>query len=335
VVLVAVAVIVVAGSIVRVPYVIISPGGATPLDDQLVSVHGARTYPHEGEFRFLTVGVTNRDPTVWRWLFAKLDDDLTIEKKEEVIGCASYAENQRFNDVLFQESQDTAKTLALHELGYQVTVVSTSAVITGRLCNGPSAGTLEVGDTILAVDGTPVTTAEQVGPLVQAHQPGDDVTVTVERGEVRRDVTIRSGKHDGKAYLGIQTETLPEEKYPFEINIDIRQVGGPSAGLAFTLALIDTLSPGNLTGGRNVAVTGAVMRDGTVTPVGGVKQKTIAARDSGATLMLVPTGEAKEARENADGIRVVAVATVDDALAALARYGGAPVTTSTTAPIGQ
>jgi Lon-like protease len=325
-----------AASIVKVPYVIISPGGATPLDDQLVTVTGAESYPHDGEFLYLTVGFTNRDPNVWRWLFAQLDDDDTVVKREEVIGCASYAENQRFNDVLMNVSQDTAKTLALHALGYDVTVDSSSVVITGRLCGGPSDGLLEVGDTIVAVDGTAVTVADEVPPLVQMHDPGDTVTVTVERGGTQSDVSIPLGKKDGKGYLGIQPETLSHQTYPFDIDIDIRRVGGPSAGLAFTLAVIDDLSPGNLTGGRTVAVTGAVRSDGAVTDVGGVKQKTIVARASGATLMLVPVGEAKEAREHAEGMRVVAVATVDDALKALARYGGDPIaTTSTTVPMGQ
>ncbi len=331
-----VAVLVVAASIVKVPYVIITPGGATPLDSQLVSVDGARTYPHDGQFLYLTVGFTNTDPSVWKWLFAQVDGDATVVKREAVLGCATYAENQRFNDVLMDASQDTAKTLALEALGYDVPVEASSAVITGRECGGPSDRLLEVGDTIVAVDGTPVSMAEEVAPLVQGHGPGEDVTFTIERSGTRSDVVIRLGELDGKGYVGIQSETLTERTFPFDIEIDIRRVGGPSAGLAFTLAVIDELSPGNLTGGQKIAVTGAVRADGIVTDVGGVKQKTIVARESGATLMLVPAGEVDEAREYASDMRVVAVSTVDDALEALARFGGDPVTTtSTQAPIGQ
>jgi len=99
---------------VHVPYVIISPGDATPLDNQVVTVSGARTYPHSGEFLYLTVRLSNHDPSVWRWLFATLNGDDTVEKKADVIGgCASYTESARLNELLMQASQSDAKTVAL------------------------------------------------------------------------------------------------------------------------------------------------------------------------------------------------------------------------------
>jgi PDZ domain-containing protein len=108
-------------------------------------------------------------------------------------------------------------------------------------------------------------------------------------------------------------------------------VSGPSAGLAFTLAIIDQLTPGSLTGGKKVAVTGAINDDGTVGPVGGVKQKAITARRAGAELMLVPSFEYKDARLRAGNMKVVAVDTVDDALRALERAGGTPIASTATA----
>jgi Lon-like protease len=313
---------------VHVPYVIISPGEAMALDQQIVSVSGAPTYAHRGDLLFLTVRVSNADPSVWRYLFAQLDDDVSVVKKQDVIGCATFAESARLNTMLMQQSQDEAKTVALRRLGYQVVDAGSEAVVVNVLCGGPAQGRLEQGDVITTVDGTPVTVADEVGPLVRAHTPGEDVALGVERGGKHRDVTVRLGEHDGEALLGIQMQTVTHEQYPFEVNIDTSRIGGPSAGLAFTLAIIDTLTPGNLTGAKRVAVTGTIEPDGSVGIVGGVEQKTVTARDAGVKLMLVPVGEAKGAREHADGIHVVAVRTLDDALRALEHAGGAPVPAS-------
>jgi PDZ domain-containing protein len=114
--------------------------------------------------------------------------------------------------------------------------------------------------------------------------------------------------------------------FPVDVTIDPGTVSGPSAGLAFTLTIIDELTPGSLTGDQKVAVTGTIDLEGNVGEVGGVPQKTAAAVDAGAELMLVPRAEVRQARERAgDGLTVVGVDTIDDALRALRRHGGAPI----------
>jgi PDZ domain-containing protein len=133
--------------------------------------------------------------------------------------------------------------------------------------------------------------------------------------------------------VGIQDQSVPTLSFPFPIRIDTNRVSGPSAGLAFTLAIIDDLTEGSLTGGHRIAVTGAIAPDGTVVPVGGVEQKAAVASNAGATLMLVPacpkplerTCEAVPARQHAGDMRVVIVKTIDDALKALERAGGDPI----------
>lgn len=331
------ALVVTAMAIIRVPYVIISPGEATALDADVVSISGAETYPHDGELLYLTVRVTNDDPNVWRWLFAQLDDDVAVERREEIIGCASYEDSGNLNEQLMRQSQDVAKEVALTRLGYEVPQVGTRVLIRDVECDGPSEGELRPGDQIVAVDGTPVTTAEEVAPLIQAHQPGDTVQFTVERDGEPTDVPVRLGAReqsvpggDGMtervAYAGILSQTIHEWDFPVDVTIDTARVSGPSAGLAFALAIIDELSPGDLTGGQKVAVTGSIEADGRVGPVGGVAQKAVAARRNGATLMLVPAGEGKEAREHADGMKIAVVRTLDDALRALEAAGGDPVT---------
>ena len=323
----------IAAAFIRVPYVIISPGHATALDDRIVRVTGAQTYRHGGDLLYLTVRVTDTDPNLYRWVFAELDGDASIVKKEDVIGCASYTASARLNNFLMQESQDVAKTVALRRLGYQVTEGDSRVLVVDVLCNGPSRGQLEPGDLILAIDGKPVTAAQDVRPLVRARRPGDRVRVTVERGGRRVDVGVRLGKRGGAAFMGIATQDLTHSDFPVDVHIDTRRVSGPSAGLAFTLAIIDDLTPGDLTGGRRVAVTGSINLHGSVGTVGGVKQKAITARDNGASMILVPAGEVRDARDAVGGdLRVVSVRTLQDALRALRRAGGDPVPRVPAAP---
>lgn len=318
----------VAAAFVRVPYVIISPGSATPLDRSVVTVEGAPTYAHAGRFLYLTVTVSNRDPNLYRWLFASLDPNASVVRREAILGCASYAASNRLAVDEMDQSQDAAKTVALRHLGYPVTVEPGRVQILDVLCDGPSAGALEVGDVVTAVDGTPVERAEDIGPLLTAHEPGDTVTFAVERGDERLDVDVRLGERDGAAFAGIVSRTVTRHRFPVDVRIDTARVSGPSAGLAFSLAITDELGPDSLTGGRRVAVTGTVAADGTVGPVGGVAQKAVAARRAGARLLLVPADEVAEAREHAGDMRVVGVDTFEAAITAL---GGRAITG---APVG-
>jgi PDZ domain-containing protein len=341
--MVVVAAIVTALAIIKVPYVIISPGDATALDDSVISISGTETYEHRGELLYLTVRVTNDDPNVWRWLFAQLDDDLSVQEREEVIGCASYADSGRLNDELMIQSQDVAKEVALTRLGYQVDLLGTRVIIRDVECGGPAEGELRPGDMVTAVDGTAVDAAEEIAPLIQAHAPGDTVQVSVERDGEALDVLVRLGEReqevaDGSGtrretvtYAGVLSQTLYDWSFPVDVQIDTQRVSGPSAGLAFALAIVDDLSPGDLTGGEKVAITGSIEADGSVGAVGGMAQKAVTARDAGATLMLVPFGEGQEAREHAGDVQVVVVRTLDDALRALERAGGDPVAPATAA----
>jgi PDZ domain-containing protein len=193
--------------------------------------------------------------------------------------------------------------------------------------------------------------------LVQAREPGDPLRVTIVRDGTTQTVEVTAGRvvpavaagragasgaggspdggsgpecvaasvGTGAACLGIVVQTFTRFEFPIDVNFDIARVGGPSAGLAFALAIIDDLTPGDLTGGERVAVTGAITGDGVVQVVGGVEQKAITAREDGVDLMLVPRSEVAAARRGAGSLRVVGVDTIDDALSALQEAGGSPV----------
>ena len=136
--------------------------------------------------------------------------------------------------------------------------------------------------------------------------------------------TIAAPDDPTRAIIGIAPEDrISDFDFPIDVTIDSGNVGGPSAGLAFTLAVLDVLTPGELTGGHRVAVTGTMSLDGTVGPVGGGAQKAIAVRDAGYEVFLVPSDELEEVREAVgDDVEVIAVDTLDEALAALDSLGG-------------
>jgi PDZ domain-containing protein len=166
--------------------------------------------------------------------------------------------------------------------------------------------------------------------VLSTRRPGDEVTLTVEDvdGEAREvTVTLAARPDDPNAgFLGIEGDTRAfDPGLPFEVDIDSGQVGGPSAGLAFTLAVLDVLTEGDLTGGHDVAVTGTINDDGTIGEIGGVVQKAAAAADAGAEVFLVPNGELADAQAHDHGMRIIGVETLDDALEALVAIGGDPL----------
>jgi PDZ domain-containing protein len=340
------AVVAVAGFLIHLPYVIISPGSATPLDSSVVQIDGATTYPHDGNVLFLTVQVSTHDPNVWRVVTSWLDPDRTVEDRDEVQGCLTDSQNQLYNTELMDQSQADAKYVALTRLGYQVQADPVQVRIIQVCRDAPAGGTLQPGDRILAVDGHDVTRGTEVGPLVQAHRPGDRVEVTVDRNGVTRTARVVAGKAvgpkdnptcekvrgatKGTPCLGISSQEFVTYQFPINVKIDTQLVGGPSAGLAFTLAILDDLTPGSLTGGKQVAVTGTIAADGSVGAVGGVEQKAITARTNGVRLMIVPKDEVADARRGAGNVRVVGVDNVDQALAALHAAGGAEVPPAST-----
>ena len=301
-----------------------------------MSVKGAPTYRSRGSLLFLTVSVSNGKPNLWRYLAASLDDDSEVISYHDYFGNTTPAQDRKLNVQAMDNSQQAATKVALEKLGYTVTESGKGARVLRVAKDAPAAGKLEAGDVITAVDGQPVMFVEQLGPLVRQHPPGEPVTLTVERagaagGAPPETVTVETAANPrrpnkGSAYLGVVADTADLKfDFPVDVTIDPGPVSGPSAGLAFTLAIIDKMTPGNLTGGKKVAVTGEMLSDGTVGEIGGVAQKAVAADDAGAKLMLVPRSEARAARTRAGSMKVEGVTTLDDALAALRRSGGDPI----------
>lgn len=313
----------VGSAFVRLPYYALSPGRATATQD-LVEVPDDLRNADEGEVLYLTVSL--RRVTPLRALTGWLDPDVEIVPEERILGSRTPSENREYNLELMDISKQVAIYVALEHLGYDVVVDGGGALVQEIDPSVPAAEVLEPGDVIVSAAGEPVVFSEDLREIVVGFAPGDRMVLGIERGdEGERDVEVAlADRGDGTPMIGVATVTRTPVGFDFPIDVDIDsgRVGGPSAGLAFALGVLDVLTPGDLTGGGAVAVTGTIDPGGEVGPVGGVAQKAAAARSAGAELMLVPEDEADEARAHAGGLRVEGVETLDEALAALAELGG-------------
>lgn len=326
-----------ASVLMNVPYTQLSPGptyntlgaqdkAGTPV----ISITGHQTYPTSGHLNMTTVQVTGASyqPSLVSVVVGWLRNDVLVVPHDTI-----YPQNQtdqqaeQQNQQEFVSSQDSAKTAALTELGYPVgTEVIVSTVVTGS----PSDGKLHAGDQIVAVDGTKITDATQVAALVTKHKPGESVVFTVvphgkdgptpnpaDESQVTI-VTTKAPDDPNRAMVGILPGTT--HSFPFKVDIGLQDVGGPSAGLMFSLGIVDKLTPTDLTAGKFVAGTGTITDTGQVGPIGGISMKEIAARDAGAQYFLTPSDNCAEAGKNTPhGLRLIKVDTLDGALKALAQ----------------
>jgi PDZ domain-containing protein len=339
--------IVSAALLVKLPYYTLSPGSSRATEP-LISVEGAPVYDTDGNVDFLTVSLRQATPV--ELLAAWINPAVDVEPREELFGDQSAEENREVNLRLMSDSKDSATYQALNRLGYDIPTSGTGAVVSS--VGGPACGQLGVGDVITEVEGTPILLSGDLVEVVGSQAPGTvlDMDVTtldvpeisasddaaVEDGSecvvadrepgADRSVQVTLGAREddpSKGFLGVSSFTRDLSfDFPVEVTIDSGRVGGPSAGLAFTLGLLDVLSPDSITGGLKIATTGTMNLDGSVGQVGGVHQKVEAAKREGVELMLVPVEELEEARRYADGLRIEPVASLDDALAVLATVGG-------------
>ncbi|HEX6424958.1 MAG TPA: S16 family serine protease [Acidimicrobiales bacterium] len=327
---------------VPLPYYLFKPG--TVRDTQpLIAVEGAQTYASDGTISYTTVSL--RQASLIGLVQGWLDDDVDVIDRDQVLQGRDPDENRQVNLRMMSDSKQVATQVALERLGYDVDT-TVGQLVVEVLPEMPAEGVLEPGDIITAIDGEAFDDGGDLARLLADALPGETITSTVRSpgGGAGREhkLTLAPSPDDpDKGVMGVSVrEVVLDFEFPLDVEIDTGDVGGPSAGLAFALAIIDELTPGELTGGADVAVTGTMSTDGTVGPVGGTGQKAAAVRDAGFTLFLVPTADYDAAVARAgDGLDVVAVDTIDEALAALGERGGnvddlPPVGESAAAPTG-
>lgn len=289
--------------------------------DPLVTVpgeHAPADAPTDGIYM---VDILVRRANALERLLPFLNDDATVvpAKAFNPEGLDN-AEKQKADALLMSRSQSAAEAVALRALGYDVRIERDGAEIGLVLPDSPAdrAG-LEVGDVIVAVQGQPVDGPEELRGALTGVEPGASIDVTVERKGARRSVRVgtRPAEDNPKrAVMGVEVSQAADVHVPLHVKIDAGDIGGPSAGLAFALDIVDELGP-DLDRGRTIVATGELSLDGAVGAIGGIKQKTISARDAGADMFLVPVQNAQEAERYAGDLRIVPVATFSQALQAL------------------
>ena len=285
----------------------------------LVSVPGGHD-PKKGGVYFVDVVV--RKATLLERLFGGLHNgaDLYPASAIDPPG-VSDSGRQRIDLEDMHRSQEIAAAVALKAAGKKVTLRATGALINAVEAGLPADGKLEPDDVITAVDGKPIHDPRGVFNAMAKHRVGDVVRFTIRRGNQTLVVpikTVASPTPPERAVVGVLLETAVDVHLPIPVRIDAGGVGGPSAGLAFALDVLAKLKAGVLHGHR-VAATGEIFPDGSIGPIGGIKQKTIGAREAGVDVFLVPAGEnAQAAKKEADGLRIVPVKTFPQALHALA-----------------
>jgi PDZ domain-containing protein len=216
-------------------------------------------------------------------------------------------------------SQQVAAAVALRAAGYRVAANPTGALVEQVDQSVPAAGRLQPADVIVSANGKRVRAPGDLRRVVGPLRPGSTVRLLVRRGSGEKRVDVRTVRDtNGRTIIGVIVDQAASVKLPLRVKIDAGNVGGPSAGLPFALDVLEELGK-DVDHGRRVAATGQIELDGTVTPIGGVRQKTIGVRNSGIRVFLVPAGEnAAEARRYAHGVRIIPVRNFQQALHALA-----------------
>lgn len=305
------------GATLPVPMVALGPG---PTYDTLgevngipvVSVEGLSTYPTSGHLNMTTVAVSDR-LTLFSVLAMWAASERQVVPRDQVFPPQLSDEQvQRENSQQFLASEVNAQIAALGVLG-----IPTRVVVTEIVPGSPADGTLQAGDEVVAVSGRPVDSIDALTAALADTKPGQTVTVSYRRaGRLNSvDVALAASPDRPHGLLGVRPGVEPRDG---DVTIQLGDIGGPSAGLMFALAVVDRLTPGELTGGRFIAGTGAITPDGVVQPIGGITFKMAAARAAGAEVFLVPAENCAEATKNApDGLLLVRVANLREAIAAL------------------
>ncbi len=313
---------------IGVPYVVLSPGpmyNTLGSEDgkALVTISGTSTYPTAGELDLLTVserGGPYGGLTLPEAFIGWADKDRLVVPVDVIYPPgATKQQVQQENATEFTSSQSAATAAAMHYLKEPVT----SAVRVAAVADGaPAKDVLQVGDVLVSVNGKAVENQTQVVTQLRALKPGTAVPMTIKRDDKTQDVTVTLGASPSNpnwGYAGISLDTVYSG--PFSVTFGLSDVGGPSAGMMFSLAIVDKLTPDNLNGGKSVAGTGTISPDGKVGAIGGIAQKMAAARDHHSQLFLAPADNCDEVLEaGTTGLDVAKVSTLTEAIDVLTKW---------------
>ncbi|KDS93360.1 hypothetical protein DHOM_05985 [Dermabacter hominis 1368] len=309
----------VVAAVLPAPYVVESPGPSLNVlgeyeGKDIVSVENRDGAASEGELRMTTVSVQGSpgyDIPLAGVMSAWFDRDRSIMPVEVLYPDDTDAEdNSLMNTVEMNGSQQEAIAAALAKQGISY---STTTIVAGVRSDGGAANRLEPGDVVLTVNGQQVTDVASAGEAIGRTPRGQKVNVTVRRKGEEKSFALTPRYEGERALVGIVLSRGFE--FPVKVNFALDGIGGPSAGMIFALAIYDEMTPGDLTGGKKIAGTGTIDEQGTVGPIGGIRQKMIGARSDGAEYFLAPSANCDEVTGHIpEGLQVVKIDTLSDAI---------------------
>ena len=315
-------------SVVTVPFVSLGPGPTfNTLGEvegkQVVDIEGTKVQPTSGNLNMTTVSQSDGLSLGQALVLWMSGNEQLVPRDLVYPPDKSKDEVDEANNTDFKSSEDNAEFAALSFLKYPKAVTVESVTDTG-----PSLGKLKTGDALDKVNDTPVANVEEFTKILKATKPGDPLVVDYRRKNEapgRTTITLGANPDRDYGYLGVAVRDTPWAA--FTIDFNLANIGGPSAGLMFSLAVIDKLTTGDLNGGKFVAGTGTIDGDGTVGPIGGISHKMYAAREAGATVFMVPADNCDEAvAAHEDGLKLIKVENLSGAVDGLKAYsaGGEP-----------
>lgn len=313
-------------AVVPSPYVVEKPGpvyntlGAADYQGEqtdLITIPDQTVYPTEGSLDLLTVSVLGNPDNRLNWLTvaaAWLDPSQAVVPLESVFPADETTEDRdAANEVAMVNSQQDAIAAALTNLDYDY---PSDLSVVSLADDAPATGLIEPGDLIESVNGEAVADITALRAALTESGAGTAAAIGVSRDGADLSVDVTPADLQGAVVLGINVKS--DYQFPFDVEIQLDKVGGPSAGMMFALGIIDKLTPGSLQGGADVAGTGTIDQAGTVGAIGGIRQKLFGAQKAGADWFLAPAANCDEVTGHIpDGLTVLAVKTLDDSLAAL------------------
>ena len=347
----------IAFAVVRIQRWELAPGEATSVSSriQFTASKGGelpKRYPTSNSIEFVTAlgGQLSILDSILGWI----DPYVTVQTPRERFGDQTPSSTRRLGFQAMYSAKQIAEYVALKRIGLDAQLIEGSVIVEQVICDGAPAKNaactnLDVGETIIAINGVSVKTLSELASQMKSVKVGDVVKLSVIPYDVKatkpdptkaveRSVTLmESPDTPGRPIIGFVPADTRTVTLPFDVDIATTDIGGPSAGLAFTLALLDELTPGNLMGDKRIAATGTIREDATVGAIGALVQKAVAVRESGARVFLVPAGQSETeiaAAQKAAGssVRIIPVASLDEALAQLVKQGGDPLPAIGTSP---
>ena len=307
--------------LMKTDYYFMAPGPPYQWD---IAIEGAESYDYEGNLYQLTV--RRDEANYFTYVWAKVDNSVDLYSREVIL--PKGVTPQELSEISMQNmktSENVAIAVALNFLDYEIETQGDGVLVVGIMEDSPVAGKLLKEDLIISINNEVIKSTTEFISLLRTYEIGDMVSLGLIRNDKEMSIETKLIEHidyENEPMVGFLAST-PNQRFVFPISVDIDtgNVGGPSAGLMMALNVYNSLTEYDITKGVKVAGTGTIEIDGSVGPVGGVKQKVIAAKNAGSTLILVPTANFDEVQSYIDeDTSIVSVDTFNEALNLISEY---------------